>query len=208
MTGLPDVLESVRALATGQRQRHPTLLSALCWREVGAGPAMRWRDGRLVDLGSGIGADEPAADEATLALPRRIDDVGRGARRFMERVEELVPDRRGVLALIGGADLVVPTDPPVLRIPFEAVAAEIGTCAIAARCLFLCGPWLVESAGPPGEVRKRVAASLYLAGVVAERAGVVDDALGAAEHVASTVFDDPGLRAWGRGRAVEFAGRV
>lgn len=206
MTGLPDVLESVRALATGRRQRHPTLLSALCWREVGAGPAMRWRDGRLVDLGAG--ADEPAADEATLALPRRIDDVGLGARRFMERVEELVPDRRGVLALIGGADLVVPTDPPVLRIPFEAEAAEIGACAIAARCLFLCGPWLVESAGPPGEVRKRVAASLYLAGVVAERAGVVDAAVDAAGHVAVTVFDDPGLRAWGRGRAVEFAGRV
>jgi hypothetical protein len=206
VTGLPDVLESVRALATGRRQRHPTLLSALCWREVGAGPAMRWRDGRLVDLCAG--ADEPAADEATLALPRRIDDVGLGARRFMERVEELVPDRRGVLALIGGADLVVPTDPPVLRIPFEAEAAEIGACAIAARCLFLCGPWLVESAGPPGEVRKRVAASLYLAGVVAERAGVVDAAVDAAGHVAVTVFDDPGLRVWGRGRAVEFAGRV
>lgn len=208
MTGLPDVLEGVRALASARPQRHPTLLSALCWREVGAGPGMHWRDGRLLETGTGYSVDAPAADEATLALPRRIEDVGRGARMFMERVEELVTDRRGVLALIGGPDLVVPTDPPVLRIPFEAEAAEIGACAIAARCLFLCGPWLVDSAGPPGEVRRRVAAALYLAGEVAEQAGVVDAAVDAARHVAATVLDDPGLRAWGRGRVVEFAARL
>lgn len=210
MTGLPEVLESVRGLATGRRLRHPTLLSALCWREVGAGPSMDWRGGRLVEIGFGstFASDAPAADEATLALPRRIDDVGPGVRRFMERVEELVPDSRGVLALIGGADLVVPTSPPVLRIPFSAEAAEIGACGLAARCLFLCGPWLVENAGPPGEVRKRLAASLFLAGVVADQGGVVDEAVDAATHLAATAFDDPGLRAWGRGRVVEFAGRV
>lgn len=206
MTALPDVLNDVRFLAAERPLRHPTLLSALTWREVGAGRAMAWREGRLVDA---VAEDDaPAADEATIALPRRLDDVAPGARSFMERIEGLVGERRAVLALIGGADLLVPVDPPAMRLPFSAKAAEIGASALAARCLFLCGPWLVENAGPPGETRRRVAASIFLAAVVADEAGVVDEAVDAAAHLASVVLDGACLPQRIRGRIVEFAYRA
>lgn len=206
MSALPEVLADVRSLSTERPLRHPTLLSALAWREFGAGRAMAWRGGRLADAVSD--ADAPAADEATLALPRRLEDVARGARDFMERIEGLVGERRAVLALIGGADLLVPVDPPAMRLPFAAEAAEIGAGALAARCLFLCGPWLVENAGPAGETRRRVAASIFLAAVVADEAGVVDEAVDAAAHLASVVLDGAGRPARIRGRIVEFARRA
>ena len=203
---LPDVLNDVRTLAAERPMRHPTLLSALSWRELGSGRAMGWRDGRLVEEG-GYG-DPPAADEATLALPRRLEDVSPGARRFMERIEELVLERRTVLALIGGPDLLVPVDPPAMRLPFWAEPAEIGACALAARCLFLCGPWLVENAGPAGETRRRLAASIFLAGVVADGGGVAEEAVDAAAHLASVVLEDAGPPSRVRGRIVEFAARA
>lgn len=206
MTALPDVLNDVRSLVAERPLRHPTLLSALVWREVGAGRALAWRMGRLVDA---VGEnDAPAADEATQALPRRLEDVAPGARHFMERIEDLVLERRAVLALIGGADLLVPVDPPAMRLPFSAEAAEIGAGALAARCLFLCGPWLVENAGPTGETRRRVAASIFLAAVVADAAGVVEEAVDAAAHLASVVFDGVAQPPRIRGRIVEFAHRA
>ncbi|WP_238231532.1 hypothetical protein, partial [Methylobacterium hispanicum] len=143
LEALPYVLEEVRILASERPGRHRTHLSALCWREVGAGPVARWLRGRLV-FSSGA-PDAPAADETALALPRRLDEVPCPVRHFMERIETLVADRRRVLALLGGVDLVVPVDPPSLRIPFEAEPAEIAAAAVAARALFLCGPWLPES---------------------------------------------------------------
>lgn len=206
MTALPDVLNDVRSLAAERPLRHPNPLSALVWREFGASRAMAWRDGRLVDAVAD--ADAPAADEATLALPRRLEDVAPGARSFMVRIEELVGERRAVLALIGGADLLVPVDPPAMRLPFSAEPAEIGASALAARCLFLCGSWLVENAGPPGETRRRVAASIFLAAVVADEAGVVDEAVDAAAHLASVVLENVGRPPRVRGRIVEFARRA
>lgn len=203
LTALPEVLSDVRSLAAERPLRHPTLLSALVWREFGAGRATAWREGRLVDAVPDD--DAPAADEAALALPRRLEDVAPGARAFMERIEGLVGERRAVLALIGGADLLVPVDPPAMRMPFSAEAAEIGAGALAARCLFLCGPWLVENAGPPGGTRRRVAASIFLAAVVADEAGVVDEAVDAAAHLAAVVLDGVGQPPRIRGRIVEFA---
>lgn len=206
MAVLPDVLNDIRTLVSERPMRHATLLSALSWRVVGSGRAMTWREGRLSEAG-GEG-DAPAADEATLALPRRLEDASSGARWFMERIEELVRERRAVLALIGGPDLMVPVDPPAMRLPFAAEAAEIGACALAARCLFLCGPWLVENAGAPGESRRRLAASIFLAAVVADTGGVAEEAVEAATHLAAVVFDDPGPPTRVRGRIVEFAARA
>lgn len=202
LQALPHVLGEIRSLASGRPARHPSPLSALCWREVGAGPVMAWSQGRLGMAPQTV--DPPAADEAPLALPRLAEEVSPMVGRFMEGIEDLVPDRRRVLALLGGADLVVPVDPACLRIPFGAEAAEIAAAAVAARALFLCGPWLPEDGGAG---RRRLGTSLFLAGIVAEAAGVVDEALDAAGHVAAVVLEEPVLRGWGRARPVEFAGR-
>lgn len=202
MQALPYVLSEIRRLTVDQPTRHLTPLSALCWRTVGAGPVVAWTNGRLARLPAS--ADAPAADEAALALPRFAHEVSPPVRGFMERIENLVPDRRRVLPLLGGIDLVVPVDPPALRIPFGAEIAEIAAVAVAARSLFLCGHWLPEDGGAG---RRRLGTSLFLAGIVAEAAGAVDDVVDAAGHVVAVVLDDPVVRGWARGRPVEFAGR-
>ena len=202
LEALPYVLGEIRHLSAERPDRHQTLLSALCWREVGAGAIAGWSQGRLVL--SAAAPDAPAADETALVLPRRLDDVPAPVRRFMERIELLVSERRRVLTHLGGVDLVVPVDPPSLRIPFGAEPAEIAAAAVAVRALFLCGPWLPEDAGVS---RRRLGTSLFLAGVVADAAGAVDEVLEAAGHVAAVVLEEPAVRGWVRGRRVEFAGR-
>lgn len=155
--------EHMSALRCELPWRHPSSVSALVWIFCGAGNALNWQDGRLVD--------DPAAepDQPYLA-PDAIEALGAGRAPppLSTRLAELLPTPGSIVPSMHSRDFNPPSSLPAARIPFEADAQHIAGSIVACKIMLACAPLLIEPAGTPrGRLRTLLRTSLNAACLIA-----------------------------------------
>ena len=155
--------EHIGALRGEMPWRHPSNVSALVWIFCGAGSALSWQNGRLVD--------DPAAelDQPYLA-PDAIEALGAGRAPppLSTRLAELLPTPGLIVPSMHSRDFSPPSSLPAARIPFEADPQHIAGSVIACKVMLACAPLLIEPAGMPrGRLRTLLRSALNAACLIA-----------------------------------------
>jgi hypothetical protein len=157
------LVDRIAGLRSSLPWRHPSALSALAWIFCGAGHALNWHDGRLVD--SLIGEpDQPyLAPDAIEAL-----GAGRAPPPLSSRLAEFLPAAGMILPSLHTRDFSPPSSLPAARIPFGADAEHLAGSIIVCRVMLSCSPLLIEPAGTPrGRLRTLLRSALNAACLIA-----------------------------------------